>query len=788
MVKIKKLSKIGIMFFAFILVFWFSKETARAGSVRTNISKSPVSANATAGNLPASASSTLDYGENYYFNMQVTEDVRLKTGTLYIYKNGSLYDTKSYTASGYFRYRAEPYVFTQTGSYFCYWVITDTNGAQTTTGTISFSVAYNVTLSFSKSSMTFNYSGGSSTNTIYASGYGVATYSYSIGNSNIVSASWGEWSNHTLPITLTPKSAGTTTVTISAKNSAGNVITSKSFTVTVNKISPTLNFSSTSVTKTYGDSSFTNTLSKTTDGTINYSSSNTSVAVVNSSTGNVTIVGAGSCSITATASSGNNYLSGSKNYTLTVSKAIPRISFASSTINKTYGASSFRNTLTAVTDGTISYNSSNTDVAAVNGSTGNVTITGTGQCTITALAAAGKNYASGSASFVLKVESESYTVTFNANGGSVGTSNKSVIYGSTYGTLPTPTRTGYTFEGWYISNSGGSQVTSSTIVNTSANHTLYARWTVKNYTVTFNANGGSCSASSKRVTYGSTYGTLPTPTWAGYTFAGWYTASSGGSLVTSSTAVNIIRNQTLYAHWTANDEPSTEPQPSSTEPQQNQKDNTNTGNGKVKEEELNALAKANNQKKVASSTAFLKSASGVTEADRYIALGDIKFGKKSFIFRLNANGVKSISYKSSNKKVAIISAKGAVKIKSIGRTTITVTATVSRTGKKIIKKYILTIYPNKTAIKIAKSTGSGKLQLSWKRNTSGTGYQIYCSQSKNFKKGTKSYNLPGNINTSAAIMNLISKAKYYVKVRCYKVVSGKPYYGAWSKVKAVKVK
>lgn len=215
---------------------------------------------------------------------------------------------------------------------------------------------------------------------------------------------------------------------------------------------------------------------------------------------------------------------------------------------------------------------------------------------------------------------------------------------------------------------------------------------------------------------------------------------------------------------------------------------SNTGSGTVTEAELKALAKENNQKTAASSTVSLKSASGVTEADRYIALGSIKFGKKNFTLRLNTNGVKSISYKSSNKKVATISAKGVVKIKGIGKTTITVTATVSSTGKKITKKYTLTVNPDKTAIKTAKSTGAGKVQISWKRNKSGTGYQIYCSQTKNFKKGTKSYNLPGNTNTSAAVTNLISKAKYYVKVRSYKVVSGKTYYGNWSKVKAVKIK
>lgn len=69
-----------------------------------------------------------------------------------------------------------------------------------------------------------------------------------------------------------------------------------------------------------------------------------------------------------------------------------------------------------------------------------------------------------------------YTVSFNANGGSVSTSSKTVTSGSTYGTLPTPTRSGYTFDGWYTAQSGGSRVTSSTNVNLTGNQTLYAHW------------------------------------------------------------------------------------------------------------------------------------------------------------------------------------------------------------------------------------------------------------------------------------------------------------------------
>lgn len=141
------------------------------------------------------------------------------------------------------------------------------------------------------------------------------------------------------------------------------------------------------------------------------------------------------------------------------------------------------------------------------------------------------------------------TVYFNANGGSVNTSGKTVTVGSTYGTLPTPTRTGYAFDGWYTSASGGSKVTSSTTVSNSSNHTLYAHWNLVYYTVYFNANGGSVSPSSVSIGHGRTYGTLPTPSRTGYAFDGWYTSASGGSKVTSGSTVTY--GHTLYAHWSA---------------------------------------------------------------------------------------------------------------------------------------------------------------------------------------------------------------------------------------------
>lgn len=149
----------------------------------------------------------------------------------------------------------------------------------------------------------------------------------------------------------------------------------------------------------------------------------------------------------------------------------------------------------------------------------------------------------------------SYTATFNGNGG--GTPSPSTItktYGSELGTLPTCSRTGYTFLGWYTASSGGTKISSTTKITGTV--TYYAQWSINSYTLTYNVNGGNAvSPASKSVQYGSAYGTLPTPTKSSdaeytYTFAGWFTAASGGTQVTANTTMGA-GNTTIYAHWTA---------------------------------------------------------------------------------------------------------------------------------------------------------------------------------------------------------------------------------------------
>ena len=124
--------------------------------------------------------------------------------------------------------------------------------------------------------------------------------------------------------------------------------------------------------------------------------------------------------------------------------------------------------------------------------------------------------------FANKTIAKGITVTFNANGGSVSPTTKIVFKGQTYGTLPTPTRTGYTFDGWYTSASGGEKVTSSTTVTNASAHTLFARWEIVSYIVEIDENGGD-SVTNPTYTINTTDQTveIPIPFYANFVFNNW---------------------------------------------------------------------------------------------------------------------------------------------------------------------------------------------------------------------------------------------------------------------------
>ena len=115
--------------------------------------------------------------------------------------------------------------------------------------------------------------------------------------------------------------------------------------------------------------------------------------------------------------------------------------------------------------------------------------------------------------------------------------------------MPTPSRTGYTFNGWYTASSGGSLVSSPYTPSVPYGPiNLYAQWSVNTYTVTYNSGGGSYISNGSYNAEGNI--SLPTPTRAGYTFSGWYTANYNGYLISSPhTPASPYGGITLYAKW-----------------------------------------------------------------------------------------------------------------------------------------------------------------------------------------------------------------------------------------------
>lgn len=153
--------------------------------------------------------------------------------------------------------------------------------------------------------------------------------------------------------------------------------------------------------------------------------------------------------------------------------------------------------------------------------------------------------------FARWTEKKKVRINYNVNSGnSLTPSYKEVYNDEPYGTLPTPTRTGYTFTGWHYNSVNGDIVTAETALKSKSTHTIYASWEANTYTITFNANGGTVDAAPMTVTFDSAIGTLPTPTRPNYKFDGWYTAATGGNKYTSNIKYNIADDTTFYAHWT----------------------------------------------------------------------------------------------------------------------------------------------------------------------------------------------------------------------------------------------
>ena len=197
-------------------------------------------------------------------------------------------------------------------------------------------------------------------------------------------------------------------------------------------------------------------------------------------------------------------------------------------------------------------------------------------------------------------ERNTYTITYNGNGATGGSTAQTTVNAGSSVALRSNgfTRTGYSFSGWATSAGGSVVYSNGQTITPTGNMTLYAKWKVNTYTLTWNGNGtagallpsrywnfaGSGGYTSSNTGNNSSYTTsttgvtatssvtyngalsykTPIPIRSGYTFSGWYSATSGGVKVADNTG-NLVAsvsgytnsskqwirasNTTLYARW-----------------------------------------------------------------------------------------------------------------------------------------------------------------------------------------------------------------------------------------------
>ena len=140
-----------------------------------------------------------------------------------------------------------------------------------------------------------------------------------------------------------------------------------------------------------------------------------------------------------------------------------------------------------------------------------------------------------------------YTVTFDVDGGTPAPDTQKVEHGNKVSKPATdPTKEGYTFANWF--NRDGDAAWNFDTDTVSKNITLYAKWTIKTFTVKFDAKDGTPVPSDQSVKYGNKASKPTEPTKANYDFGGWF--NKEGDTPWNFDVNTVSKNTELYAKWT----------------------------------------------------------------------------------------------------------------------------------------------------------------------------------------------------------------------------------------------
>ncbi|HFU6489589.1 TPA: InlB B-repeat-containing protein [Listeria monocytogenes] len=137
----------------------------------------------------------------------------------------------------------------------------------------------------------------------------------------------------------------------------------------------------------------------------------------------------------------------------------------------------------------------------------------------------------------------SYQVNFDIDG---AVTNEAIVYDALLNEPATPTKQGYTFDGWYDAETGGNKWDFKTMKMPANDVTLYAHFTINNYQANFDIDG---AVTNETITYGTLLNEPTAPTKQGFLFDGWYDAEVGGTKWDFNTMKMPANDINLYAHF-----------------------------------------------------------------------------------------------------------------------------------------------------------------------------------------------------------------------------------------------
>ncbi len=161
------------------------------------------------------------------------------------------------------------------------------------------------------------------------------------------------------------------------------------------------------------------------------------------------------------------------------------------------------------------------------------------------------------------------------------------------------------------------------------------------------------------------------------------------------------------------------------------------------------------------------------------------YGDKPFYINARTVSGRKPSYQSSDKSIANVTSDGRVVIKGCGQAKITMTISGDSQYTSASKTIQITVKPRTLAACTLKSRKKGQLNISWKKDTTVTGYVIQYSRDKKFRKGVKQITIPKNSIYNKKITRLTPNRRYYVRIYAYKKVGKNRIIGNWSKTSTI---